>query len=38
MKLTKKEKETYARCRGNCRICFNEGDCSLEKKLKKEKI
>ena len=36
MKLTKKEQETYDRCGGNCRICFNEGDCNLEKKLKTE--
>lgn len=36
MKLSKSEKETYSRCKGNCRICFNEGDCSLEKKLNKD--
>ena len=36
MKLSKKEQEIYNRCAGNCRICFNEGDCSLEKKLKIE--
>jgi len=36
-KLTKNEQETYEICRGCCRICFDEGDCSLEKKLKELK-
>jgi len=36
MKLTKKEQEIYNKCRGNCKICINEGSCRLEKKLKIE--
>jgi hypothetical protein len=33
--LTKAERETYAQCLGNCRICLCEGGCDLEKKLVK---
>jgi len=34
MKLTKTERETYAQCQGQCRICLLEGGCDLERKLK----
>jgi len=33
--MNKKTKELFYRCQGNCRICFNEGGCNLEKKIKK---
>lgn len=33
--MIKKDKEIFYRCQGNCRICFNEGGCSLENKIKK---
>jgi len=34
-KLTKREREVYAQCLGNCSICLCEGGCDLEKKLNK---
>ena len=34
-KLTKKDEELFKDCRGHCKVCFDEGGCSLEKKLKK---
>ena len=34
-KLTKREREVYAQCRGHCHICLLEGGCDLAKKLNK---
>ena len=36
--MTKSDKNKFYRCQGNCGICFNEGDCSLEKDIKKKGI
>jgi hypothetical protein len=33
--MNKKYKDLFMRCQGNCRICFDEGGCSLENKIKK---
>jgi len=33
-KLTKKEEQTFMDCQGACRICFYDGGCKLQKKLK----
>ena len=35
MKIIKRHKELFYRCQGSCRICFDEGDCQLEKKIQK---
>ena len=35
-KLTKREREIFAQCMGQCSICLCEGGCDLEKKLHKE--
>ena len=31
--LTKKEKEIYENCYGNCLICIYDGGCNLQDKL-----
>ncbi len=31
-------KNRFYRCQGKCKICFNEGGCLLEKKIKKHGI
>jgi len=36
--MSKKDKNLFYRCQGNCRICFNEGGCSLESKIKKQSL
>lgn len=33
MKIDKKTKELFYRCQGKCRICYNDGDCSLQRKI-----
>ena len=41
MKLKKYLVDRYKRCQGACRICFNDGDCVLQKainELGKEEI
>lgn len=30
-KIAKKWKDIFYHCQGNCRICFNEGGCKLQK-------
>ncbi len=35
VKLTKREREIYSQCQGECLICLCEGDCDLAKKLYK---
>ena len=35
MKITNTEKEIFYRCQGSCKICFNEGSCELEKRIKR---
>ena len=37
MKLNKQEKKCYEDCRGHCSVCFYDGGCSLQNKLKKDK-
>lgn len=34
-KIAKFKKELFYRCQGNCRICFDEGGCQLEKDIKR---
>jgi len=34
-KLTKREREIFVQCMGQCSTCLCEGGCDLEKKLKK---
>jgi hypothetical protein len=33
--MIKKFKELFYHCQGNCKICFIEGGCELENKIKK---
>jgi hypothetical protein len=35
MKIGKQSKELFFRCQGNCNICFDDGDCSLQRKINK---
>lgn len=35
MKVGKESKEIFYRCQGACKICLNEGDCVIERKIKK---
>ena len=37
MKLNKEDKRLYEDCRGHCSVCFYDGGCSLQSKLKKAK-
>jgi hypothetical protein len=34
-KIAKDYKAVFYRCQGVCRICLDEGDCKLEKLIKK---
>jgi hypothetical protein len=34
-KISKVKKDLFYRCQGSCKICMNEGDCNLEKDIKK---
>lgn len=34
-KLSKRDRELYAQCQGECRICFYEDGCALAKKMNK---
>lgn len=34
-KIGKKHKTTFERCQGKCNTCFNDGDCQLQKMIKK---
>ncbi len=35
MRMTKAERKLFHACQGNCRACFWEGGCDLEKKVKR---
>jgi hypothetical protein len=34
-KIANNKKELFYKCQGNCSICFNDGDCKLQKNIKK---
>lgn len=36
--MSKKDKNLFMRCQGKCRICFDEGGCSLENKIKNQSL
>ena len=36
--ISKIKKNLFYRCQGNCRICFDEGGCKLEKDIKKHSL
>lgn len=38
MKISKTDKQCFIRCQGNCRICFNDGGCNLQIKIKKNGV
>jgi hypothetical protein len=34
-KIGKKNRELFYRCRGNCKICFDDGGCALQRLIAK---